>query len=125
MIPREPRNEEQQRIHSVESIRRDDFLTNAFHSRDLFRLDLEHRYLESLCNTGGIGKGGNETAICFGSEFHGKSAALWLFLALLVSAVGGIGAGFCAQDINMGMNVGTGLLAVLSTLQGVLLLIMK
>ncbi|KAF2464181.1 uncharacterized protein BDR25DRAFT_396849 [Lindgomyces ingoldianus] len=54
-------------------------------------------------------------------ELSGRVAAKWLFVALVLSLIGGIAAGL-AGDTNLGLNVGTCTLAVLSAVQWLLIL---
>jgi hypothetical protein len=105
---------------------KDPVLTAAFHNSAAKNIDMDCRYLHTLCCM--VGRGRQDCVnkvVCFGSEFFGTAAALWLLLVLLTSTAVGIGTGYYFKDIGMGLNVGTGLLAVLLTLQRVLLLVMK
>lgn len=56
------------------------------------------------------------------TELDRKVAAIWLLIAIGLSTVGGVAAGVGGQNANLGFDVGTCVLAVLSGLQGVLFL---
>jgi hypothetical protein len=47
---------------------------------------------------------------------------MWLFVALILSILRGVAAGVSSDDANIGFNVGTCILAILSTVQGLLIL---
>jgi hypothetical protein len=56
------------------------------------------------------------------TEVDKKAAAIWLFIALGLSTVAGVAAGVGGENANLGFDVGTCVLAVLSVVQGFLLL---
>lgn len=55
-------------------------------------------------------------------EIDRRIASMWLFVALILSILGGVAAGVSSDDANIGFNVGTCILAILSTVQGLLIL---
>jgi hypothetical protein len=59
---------------------------------------------------------------CFYHELDGVAAASWLLLALSLATVVGLAIGFGLKDGKLGLGVGTGLLAVLTTIQGAVIM---
>jgi hypothetical protein len=101
---------------------RDPLLTEAFHRPDL--LDVVPDFAGYL-NYTQDGKGCWDIAIYLDTEFDPTAASAWLAFALFTSVLSGVTMGLSARDWNMALNLGTAILAVLSTLQGILVLTLR
>ncbi|KAF2827961.1 hypothetical protein CC86DRAFT_404993 [Ophiobolus disseminans] len=62
---------------------------------------------------------------CFFNEVDGLVAAMWALLALFVTCGVGLIVGCATGDAQLGLGVGTGLLAVFTTVHGTVLLVFK
>lgn len=60
---------------------------------------------------------------CVYLDFDGTRAAQWRLVALFVSMLGGLGAGFGSKNAQLGLDVGTAMLAIFMVLQGSLILV--
>jgi hypothetical protein len=101
---------------------RDALLTQAFH---------EPQSTSSVPNISDYlscvrpGESGRDAAIYLDTEFDPAAASVWLAAALFASVLSGIATGLAAKDWNMALNLGTAILAVLSTFQAILVLVLK
>jgi hypothetical protein len=86
---------------------------------------LSAAYLQSILYGCRLHGRAQERAIYMDTEFDGLAASVWLGFGLLISVAIGLLVGLRMHDMNVGLNVGTGVLALLSTLQGILILGMK
>jgi hypothetical protein len=59
---------------------------------------------------------------CLYSEFDGFAAAVWLLVMLGVASFVGLIVGLVVGDANLGVTIGTGLLAVSTIVHGVIIL---
>jgi hypothetical protein len=60
---------------------------------------------------------------CFCYKIDGLAATIWLFLALALSCACGLGVGYGKNDSQLGWSVGTGLLAVLTMINGMIVFV--
>ena len=104
-------------------ITRDDFMTSAFRNQpeSLTASTSTSRYLFDKFGSGKSNVKCHTACIVY-TEVDRKVAAIWLLVALGISATAGVAAGVGGRNANLGFDVGTCVLAVLSALQGVLLL---
>jgi hypothetical protein len=59
---------------------------------------------------------------CLYDEFDGFAAAVWLLVMLGVASFVGLIVGLAVGDANLGVNIGTGLLAVSTIVHGIVIL---
>jgi hypothetical protein len=65
---------------------------------------------------------GNLRVWCFHYKVDGIIAAIWLLLALIVACACGLGVGYGKGDSQLGWSVGTGMLAVLTMINGLVVM---
>jgi hypothetical protein len=65
---------------------------------------------------------GEDIACCVYLGFDENIAFYWRFVALVISFINGLGAGFGTRDAEFGLEVGTAILAVLLVIQATLVL---
>jgi hypothetical protein len=100
----------------------DGLLTEAFHDPKMM---LSMPDLSDYLTCVRSEERGWSAAIYLDAEFDPSAASAWLATALLASVLSGIVTGFAAEDWNMALNLGTAILAVLSTFQGILVLVLR
>jgi hypothetical protein len=112
----------QQDLWLLDSMERDGLLTEAFHHPKMMLSvpDLSD-YLSCIRS----GECGWSAAIYLDTEFDPSAASAWLATALFASVLSGVVTGLSAKDWNMALNLGTAILAVLSTFQGILVLVLR
>jgi uncharacterized membrane-anchored protein len=97
-------------------------LTHAFHHPEQLRLAsnfvLDH--LEGIVGDNRLAWTVPRQALCLGKVFSRTAAFVWFCIVLALSAGTGVGSGLAKRDLGLGFAVGTGMLAVLAALQGVL-----
>jgi hypothetical protein len=64
---------------------------------------------------------GPKKALLIGRRFNKTAACMWLLLALLVSVAAGVEVGVVCRDVNLGMSIGTGILALLTAVEGLVM----
>jgi hypothetical protein len=98
------------------------YLTDAFHERGLkgFMADILQYHSKSETSSSD-----SRNAIYFGTEFDAAAASTWLAFALLISVLCGVATGIGVGDWNMALNLGTAIFTILSTLHGILVLILR
>jgi hypothetical protein len=106
----------------VYNFQKDEILTNLIHAVALPRLGVSNlrEYLRRGMHVLDSG-----CVWCFCYEFDERLALLWMLLATLVALAIGLLVGSCTQNMKMGLDTGTGVLAALTTVQGVLILVLK
>jgi hypothetical protein len=99
------------------NITKDEFLTATFHNPRL--LPPESRMLAAQITTASYGE---NIACCVYLGFDEKIALYWRLIALVISLINGLGAGFGTRNAEFGLEVGTAILAVLLVIQATLVL---
>jgi hypothetical protein len=66
---------------------------------------------------------GSLSVWCFCYKIDGFVAAIWLLLALVIACVCGLGVGYGKRDSQLGWSVGSGLLAVLTMINGMVVFV--
>lgn len=114
---REPEAQALEPVHGAQIIR-DDFLTSAF--LQTCSSPVSKSVADYLLNRKANIKYQN---VCVGfTEIDTRMVAVWLLVALVLSSSAGVAAGVLWRNTGLGFDIGMCTLAVLSTLQGVILL---
>jgi hypothetical protein len=94
-------------------------LTNVFHDSSLLapESNIVLNYMSARIRNG-IGHSLNDVVLCVYMELDETRSSLWRLAALFLSILGGIGAGAKSKNAQLGLDVGTGMLAILLVLQG-------
>jgi hypothetical protein len=94
-------------------------LTNVFHDSRLLpqESNIVLSYMSARIHNG-VGHSLNNVVLCVYMELDETRSSLWRLAALFLSVFGGIGAGVKSKNAQLGLDVGTGMLAILLVLQG-------
>uniref|UniRef100_A0A0B7K525 Uncharacterized protein n=2 Tax=Bionectria ochroleuca TaxID=29856 RepID=A0A0B7K525_BIOOC len=97
-------------------------LTKAFYNPQLLHTanDFVVSKYEGLIQANGVVSAEPKKALCVKKIFYPRAAAVWFGLVFLSTAIG-LTAGVAGHDLMLGLAVGTGLLAILGAIQGVII----
>lgn len=100
-----------------------EIFTEAFHRPEILSsvMDFAERYLAYRLGVSPASTGDSEKALLIGRRFNKTAACVWFLLALLISVAAGIGVGVVYGDVNLGMSAGTGILALLTAVEGLMM----
>jgi hypothetical protein len=107
-------------IESRESM---EIFTEAFHRPEILSsvMDFAERYVTCRLDVSSPFTDDPEKALLIGRRFNKTAACVWFLLALLISVAAGVEVGVVYGDINLGMSVGTGILALLTAVEGLVM----
>jgi hypothetical protein len=107
-------------IESRESM---EIFTEAFHHPEILSsvMDFAERYVGYRLDVPSPFSDGPEKVLLIGRRFNKTAACVWFLLALLISLVAGVEVGVVYRDVNLGMSIGTGILAVLTAVEGLVM----
>jgi hypothetical protein len=98
-------------------------LTKAFYNPQLLHTanDFVVSKYEGLIQANGVVSAEPKKALCVKKVFYPRAAAVWFGLVFFLSTAIGLTAGVAGHDLMLGLAVGTGLLAILGAIQGVII----
>jgi hypothetical protein len=107
----------------IESSEYSQLLTRAFHRPDILRsADIFVSY--NACYAFGAHTSkrcSSKKALLIKNQFDKAVASIWFGLALVISVAIGIGMGSVFHDVNFGISIGSGMLALLTAVQGLVM----
>jgi hypothetical protein len=106
-------------IRIITRINKDNFLTNVFYNPSLLALKsniIPNYILTGLRNR--VGYTSENEVFCVYLELDDARASHWRLAALFLSVLGGIGTGVGSKNAQLGLDVGTTMLALFLVLRG-------